>query len=50
MVEVTNSDLAYDKEKKGFVGRLRVEVEIVGPDGQVAAEKRSFRTRPPQPG
>ena len=46
MVEVTNSDLAYDKEKKGYVGRMRVEVELIGPDGQVVTDKRLHRTRP----
>lgn len=46
MVEVTNADLGYDQEDRGLVGRLRVEVEIVGPDGTVISEKRSFHTAP----
>jgi GWxTD domain-containing protein len=46
MIEVTNADLAYDKEERGFVGRLLVEVELVAPDGQTRTEKRSFHTPP----
>lgn len=46
MVEVTNADLGYDQEDRGLVGRLRVEVQIVGPDGVAVAEKRSFHTAP----
>lgn len=46
MIEVTNSDLGYDEEDRGFIGRLRVEVEIEGPDGQVVGEKRQYHTPP----
>jgi GWxTD domain-containing protein len=46
MVEVSNASLGYDHEDRGFVGRLRVEVEFVGPDGQTVTEKRPFHTPP----
>ena len=46
MVEVTNADLAFKKEDRGFVGRLRVEVEIEAPSGEIVREKRSFHTPP----
>jgi GWxTD domain-containing protein len=46
LVEVTNADLGYKTEEKGYVGRLRVEVELISPDGEVVKEKRPYRTQP----
>jgi GWxTD domain-containing protein len=46
LVEVANANVAYDQEENGYVARLRVEVEITGPDGEVVTEKRSFRSSP----
>lgn len=44
MVEVNNASLAYEEEDRGFVGRLRVEVDLVAPDGTTISEKRFFHT------
>ena len=44
LVEVANVDLAFIEERGGLQGRLRIEVELEGPEGQVVAEKRPVRT------
>jgi len=49
MAEITNADLVYEKETKGYVGRMLMEVEIVSHTGEVVREKRSFHTPPLTP-
>ncbi|MBU8870497.1 MAG: GWxTD domain-containing protein [Gemmatimonadales bacterium] len=44
LVEVSNVDLGFQKEERGLVSRLNLEVEIVGPDGRVVQEKNQIRT------
>jgi GWxTD domain-containing protein len=44
LVEVANSDLNYKEEDTGFVGRIRLEVQLEGPDGQLVTQKRHIRT------
>jgi len=44
LVEVANADIACEKEDGGYVGRLRIEVELIGPDGEVIERKRPVRT------
>ncbi|MCP4572482.1 MAG: GWxTD domain-containing protein [bacterium] len=45
LVEVVNADLAYQVENGGYVGRLRVEVELESDDGWILEEKRPLRTK-----
>ncbi|MEN8007023.1 MAG: GWxTD domain-containing protein [Candidatus Krumholzibacteriota bacterium] len=45
LVEMSNVDLEYKEEKGGLVGRMRLEVQLTGPDGQVISQKRHLRTR-----
>jgi len=44
LVEVTNGDLKCKEEKGGFVGRMRLEVQLESSDGQVITLKRHVRT------
>ena len=44
LVEVNNVDLGYREEKNGLVGRLNLEVTLVGPDGQTVERKHQIRT------
>jgi GWxTD domain-containing protein len=45
LVEVANGDLEYREENGGFVGRMRLEVQLVGPDGKAVTRKRPVRTK-----
>jgi len=49
LIEVTNADLKFEQEDGGLVGRVRVEVELISPDGIVMARKRPVRTLPLPP-
>ncbi len=44
LVEVSNADLKYKEENGRYVGRMRLEVQLEGPDGQVLSQKRHVRT------
>jgi GWxTD domain-containing protein len=44
IVEIANGDIKFKEESGGFVGRLRLEVQLTGPDGQVISQKRHIRT------
>ncbi len=44
LVEVANGDLKYKKEERGFVGRLRLEVQLESPDGQILTQTKHVRT------
>ncbi len=46
LVQVANADLKFVKEDRGLVGRLSLEVNLEGPDGQVLTEKHPIRTSP----
>jgi GWxTD domain-containing protein len=44
LVEVANADLNYKEEDGGYVGRIRLEVQLEGPGGEVITQKRHIRT------
>lgn len=44
LVEVSNADLTYKDEKRGLVGRIRLDVELVPLEGEPITLKRPFRT------
>ncbi len=44
LVEMSNADLTYKEEKRGLVGRIRVEVELQPLEGEAITAKRPFRT------
>ena len=44
LVEVSNSDLKFKEEERGFVGRMLLEVQLVSSDGQIISLKRNVRT------
>lgn len=44
LVEVANADLSYDRQDRGLVGRLNLEVVLTGADGTVLKTKRPVRT------
>jgi GWxTD domain-containing protein len=44
LVEVANGDIKYKEEERGYVGRLRLEVQLESPDGQVITQTRHVRT------
>jgi len=44
LVEVSTADLVMDEAETGLVGRLRIEVNLEGLDGQVVQRKRPIRT------
>jgi hypothetical protein len=44
LVEVSNGDLKFKEEKGGYVGRMRLEVQLVSSDDQVISLKRHVRT------
>jgi len=43
LVEVSNGDLKYKEEKGGYVGRLRLEVQLESADGEIITQKRHIR-------
>lgn len=45
LVEVANGDLKFKEEDAGYVGRMRLEVQLESYDGQVISLKRHVRTR-----
>ncbi|MGD9549357.1 MAG: hypothetical protein AB7V45_17675, partial [Candidatus Krumholzibacteriia bacterium] len=45
LVEVANSDLAFETESGGQVARLRLDVDLIGPDGQVVTRSKPVRSR-----
>jgi len=45
LIEVANGDLEYKEEKGGFVGRMRLEVQLAGFDGEIISQKRHLRTK-----
>ncbi len=45
LVEMANGDLEFREEKGGFVGRMRLEVQLEGFDGKVISQKRHLRTK-----
>ncbi len=45
LVEVANGDLKYNEENGGYVGRLRLEVQLESSDGQIISQKRHIRTK-----
>lgn len=45
LIEVSNGDLEYKEEKGGFVGRMRLEVQLEGFDGEIISQKRHLRTK-----
>ena len=45
LVEVANGDLKYKEENGGYVGRLRLEVQLDSFEGQVLTRKRHIRTK-----
>ena len=44
LIEVTNADLKFEREERGWVGRTRVEVQLESLDGRVVTRKRQVRT------
>jgi GWxTD domain-containing protein len=46
LVSVANGDLATNEEDGSLVARMRVEVTLTGPDGEVVTRTRQIRTRP----
>ncbi len=44
LIEVSNADLKFEKEKNGFVGRVRVEVQLESLAGEIITRKRQIRT------
>ncbi|MCK9994891.1 MAG: GWxTD domain-containing protein [Candidatus Krumholzibacteria bacterium] len=44
LVEVANGDLKYNEEDGGYVGRMRLEIQLESSDGQVISQKRHIRT------
>lgn len=46
LIEVANADIKFKEEKRGLVGRFRVEVEIESLDGQIVKRKRQLHTAP----
>jgi|GEM_PF-1223414 len=44
LVEVANSNLKCEIEGGGYVGRMRIEAQLVGLDGKVISQKRHVRT------
>lgn len=49
LVEVTNADIGFRQESGKLVGRLNLEVELRGPDGQVVSKTNRVRTVPMTP-
>jgi GWxTD domain-containing protein len=45
LIEVSNGDLKYKEENGGYVGRLRLEVQLESADGEIITQKRHIRTR-----
>jgi len=45
LVEVANGDLKYKEENGGYVGRMRLEIQLESADGQIIFRKRNVRTR-----
>ena len=46
LVEVSNSDIGFREESGKLVGRLNLEVELLGPDGQILKKSNQVRTSP----
>jgi GWxTD domain-containing protein len=44
LVEVANSNIKFAEEGDGLMARLRIEVELLGPDGTTVTRKRPVRT------
>lgn len=44
LIEVANADLKFEKEKNGFVGRVRVEIQLESLAGEIITRKRQIRT------
>ncbi len=45
LIEVSNGDLEYKEENGGYVGRMRLEVQLESYDGKVISQKRHLRTK-----
>lgn len=45
LVEVQNTDLGFQREEKGLVARLKLEVDLVGADGRAISKENQVRTR-----
>ncbi len=44
LIEVSNGELRFEREKHGYVGRARIEVVLESLDGQIVTRKRQIRT------
>lgn len=44
LIEVANADLKFEVEDGKYVARIRLEVQLEGPDGLVITQKRHIRT------
>jgi GWxTD domain-containing protein len=44
LVEVANANIKFEEEEEGLLARLRIEVELRGPDGTTVTRKRPVRT------